>query len=97
MKKFMFLYKGFMQPTPEIGKAWMDWFEQVGDKMVDSGNPMTAGTEILNDGSVTELDFGLEALTGYSIINAETKEEAIEIAKTNPMITSVIVYELAKM
>lgn len=97
MKKFIFLYKGFMQPTPEIGKAWMDWFAEVGDKMADSGNPMAAGTEIKKDGSVTELAFDREALTGYSIINAESKEAALEIAKTNPMITSVIVYELTKM
>ncbi len=39
MKKFMFLYKGFVTPTPEIGQAWMEWFGQVGDKMTDSGNP----------------------------------------------------------
>jgi hypothetical protein len=51
----------------------------------------------MKDGSVKELGFGLEAFTGYSIINAESKEEALELAKTNPMITSVIVYELAKM
>ncbi len=86
-----------MTPTAEIGQAWMDWFAEVGDKMVDSGNPMTAGTEIMKDSSAKELEFGLDALTGYSIINAESKEEAIEIAKTNPMITSVVVYELAKM
>lgn len=97
MKKFMFLYKGFMTPTAEIGQAWMKWFEEVGDKMVDSGNPMAAGTEIMKDGSMNELEFGLEAFTGYSIINAESKEEALELAKTNPMITSVIVYELTKM
>jgi hypothetical protein len=97
MKKFMFLYKGFVTPTAEIGQAWMKWFEEVGDKMVDSGNPMSGGTEITKDGKATELAFGLEALTGYSIINAESKEVAIELAKTNPMITSVVVYELAKM
>ncbi len=96
MKKFMFLYKGFMQPTAEIGKAWMDWFEEVGDKMIDGGNPMSAGTEVTKD-NVTELDFGLEAFTGYSIINVESKEEAIALAKTNPMITSVVVYELGHM
>jgi hypothetical protein len=42
MNKFMFLYKGFVTPTPEIGRSWMEWFNQVGDRMVDSGNPMTA-------------------------------------------------------
>lgn len=97
MKKFMFLYKGYMTPTAEIGQAWMKWFEEVGEKMVDGGNPMTAGIEIMKDGSVKELEFGLDAFTGYSIINAENKDEAIEIAKTNPMITSVVVCELAKM
>ena len=24
MKKFMFLYKGFVTPSPEIGRAWME-------------------------------------------------------------------------
>jgi hypothetical protein len=97
MKKFIFLYKGFMQPTPEIGQAWMKWFEEVGDKMIDGGNPMAAGSEISKDGKVTELEFGLDAFTGYSIISAESKDEAIALAKTNPMITSVVMYELAKM
>lgn len=97
MKKFIFLYKGFVTPTAEIGQAWMKWFEEVGDKMVDSGNPMAAGTEITKNGEINELEFGLEAFTGYSIISAESKEEAIKLAKTNPMITSVVVYELGRM
>ena len=49
MKKFMFLYKGFVTPTSEIGQAWMEWFGQVGDKMTDSGNPMTGGVEVTPD------------------------------------------------
>jgi hypothetical protein len=57
----------------------------------------SATDAVMKYGSVKELGFGLEAFTGYSIINAESKEEALELAKTNPMITSVIVYELAKM
>lgn len=96
MKKFIFLYKGFETPTPEIGQAWMKWFEEVGDKMADSGNPMTSGVEVTKDGA-DEIKMDMEALTGYSIINAESKEEAIALAKTNPMINSVIVYELARM
>ena len=35
--------------------------------------------------------------TGYSIVNAESMKAAVELAKTNPMITSVLVYELARM
>ncbi len=96
MKKFLFLYKGYMTPTPEIGQAWMDWFASVGDAMVDSGNPMSAGVEVTNDG-VTDLDVGLDSFTGYSIINAEDRDAAIAVAKTNPMITSVVLYDLSQM
>lgn len=31
------------------------------------------------------------------MVNAETMDAAVELAKTNPMITSVVVYELAHM
>jgi hypothetical protein len=96
MNKFMFLYKGFVTPTPEIGRSWMEWFSQVGDSMADSGNPMTGGVEVTPD-DVNEIEPGTESFTGYSIVNAETMEAAVELAKTNPMITSVVVYELARM
>lgn len=96
MKKFMFLYKGYMAPTPEIGQAWMDWFASVGDRMVDSGNPMSLGAEVTPD-TVTPIETGLDSFTGYSIVNADSMDEAVELAKTNPMITGVTVYELARM
>ena len=96
MNKFMFLYKGFVPPTPEIGRSWMEWFSQVGDSMADSGNPMTGGVEVTPD-DVNEIELGTESFTGYSIVNAENMEAAVELAKTNPMITSVVVYELARM
>jgi hypothetical protein len=96
MRKFIFLYKGFVPPTPEIGRSWMDWFCQVGDSMADSGNPMTDGVEVTPAG-LHELTAGPESLTGYSIINAESRAAALELARTNPMITSVVVYELARM
>lgn len=96
VKKFLFLYKGFEQPTPEIGAAWMKWFGEVGDAMVDPGNPLSAGIEVTREGA-TALDFGLDALTGYSVIAAEDIDAALALAKTNPMITSVVVYELGHM
>lgn len=96
MNTYMFLYKGYVTPTPEIGKAWMDWFANVGDRMVDSGKPMSRGAEDSRN-DVSTIEAGLESFTGYSIINADSMDDAIELAKTNPMITSVIVYELSRM
>jgi hypothetical protein len=57
---------------------------------------MTRGVEVTPNG-VVQLEVGIESFTGYSIVNAESLEAAIELAKTNPMITSVVVYELARM
>jgi hypothetical protein len=96
MKKFLFLYKGFTPPTPEIGRAWTEWFNRVGPDMADSGNPMTGGVEVTPDG-VQQLELGPASFTGYSIINAENIDAAIDLAKTNPMITSVVIHELARM
>jgi hypothetical protein len=96
MKKFLFLYKGFVTPTPEIGRSWTEWFNRVGDSMADSGNPMTRGVEVTPNG-IHQLEPGPESFTGYSIINADGIDAAIELAKTNPMITSVVVHELARM
>ena len=92
MKKFLFLYYGFVTPTREIGEAWGKWFESVGDKFVDTGSPFGYGREITKSGT-KELTLDLEALTGYSIVNAADMDEAEEIAKTCPMITSIKVYE----
>ena len=96
MKKFVFLYYGFEPPTEEIKDAWKSWFASIGDKIVDSGNPFGAGREITPKGS-QELSLDNGAITGYSIINAESIDEAEEIAKGCPSATGVRVYEAVSM
>jgi hypothetical protein len=64
--------------------------------MVDSGHPLTAGVEVTHDG-VTQLPLGLDSFTGYSIVDAAGLDEAVALARTNPMVTSVVVHELARM
>ncbi len=96
MSTFLFLYKGYVTPTPEIGRDWMQWFESVGEHMVDSGHPMSGGAEVTPT-STTDLEVGVDSFTGYSVIEADDREAALALARTNPMITSVVVHELAKM
>ena len=96
MKKFVFMSVGFETPTPVIQKAWADWFASVGDKIVDSGSPLGAGREVTKTGT-KELPLGLDSITGYTIINAESLDEAEKIAKTCPIITSMRVYEARSM
>lgn len=96
MKKFVFFYYGHMQPTEENKQAWRKWFASIGDRIVDGGNPFGPGREIKSTGT-KELPVGMESLTGYSIINAESMDEAEKIAKACPSITGVRVYEAMSM
>jgi hypothetical protein len=95
MKKFVFLYYGFKEPTPEGMDAWNKWFASVGDKVVDSGNPFGSGKEITKTGS-KPLSQDENSTTGYSIFNAETIEEAEKIAQGCPA-TTIRVYEALPM
>jgi hypothetical protein len=96
MEKFVFLHVGFVPPTPEIGQAWMAWFESIKDKIVDSGSPFGPGREITKDGT-KDLSLDIDAFTGYTIINAADLDEATEIAATCPSITGIRVYPAMSM
>lgn len=96
MKKFVMFHFGFENPTPEIMGAWSKWFESIGDKIVDPGSPLGPGKEISRSGT-KDLPLGLESLTGYTVIRAESMDEAEKIAKTCPIITSMRIYEAMSM
>lgn len=96
MKKFVFLAVGYETPSKEIMDSWMKWFGEIKEHIVDSGNPFGPGKEITSNG-VTELPHDKEAITGYTIINAESMDEAVKIAEGCPIITSMRVYEAMSM
>ena len=93
MKRFMLLHFGFEKPTPEIMDAWAKWFESIGDRMVDKGG-FHGGAKEVSDAGTKDLPMGMESITGYNIINAESLEEAEQLAKHNPYIASIRVYEI---
>lgn len=92
MKKFLYLHYGFEKPTPEIMEAWGAWFESISGRMLDQGG-FGAGREISESGT-RDLPWDLDAITGYNLIEAESLEEAEELAKSNPFISSIRIYEL---
>ena len=74
MKKFVLLYHGRIERTPEVMDAWQRWFEKVGERFVDSGNPLGSCLEVTATGS-HEISPDEGAATGYSIISAESRDE----------------------
>ena len=89
----MLLHFGFEKPTPEIMEAWEKWFELVADKSVENGGFHGGAREVSHDGT-RDLPMAADSITGYSIINAESIDEAEQIARENPFIASIRVYEI---
>ena len=96
MKKFVFLYQGWGEPTDEVKAAWMSWFGEIGDSIVDSGNPFGAGREVTPTGS-KDLPMDSKATTGYTIVRAESIDDAEKLLANCPIMTSVQVYEAVSM
>ncbi|MEO6509246.1 MAG: hypothetical protein ABIO02_04785 [Patescibacteria group bacterium] len=96
MKKFVLLYVGMWEHTPEVMDGWKKWFEVLGNRVVDSGNPFGPGKEITKDGT-KELVQDENAVVGYTIINAESMEEVEKLAEQCPIITSLKIYEAMVM
>ena len=70
MKKFVFLFIGFIQPTPEIMQSWTQWIKSVEEKVADMGSGLSQGKEITKNGTI-ELPMDLDAITAYMVFNAE--------------------------
>ena len=92
MKKFVLLHFGFKQPTPEIMDAWNAWFESITDRTVENVG-FGAGREISKSGT-RDLPWDKDAITGYSVIKAESLDAAEKLAQTNPFISSIRIYEV---
>ena len=63
------------------------------DRSVEHGR-LRGGREI-SHGGTADLPMGMDSIAGYSIIDAESLDEAEKIARDNPFIASIRVYEIA--
>lgn len=96
MKKFLLLFYGYMEPTPEVMGAWQGWFATIGDRFVDSGNPLANCLEVTKSGS-REVSPADGAPTGYCLVSADSREDAERLLEGCPIITSVQVLEAMAM
>lgn len=92
MKKFVLVHYGFEQPTPEIMGAWGEWFESIEANTID--NLGFSGGREISDAGTKDLPMRSDSITGISIIEAESLDEAEEMARSNPYISSIRVYEV---
>lgn len=97
MKEFALIFRlkdlADFKPTPEQMQERMNWLAGIAsqNKLVDKGNTLLpfAGSaktirpdNMVTDGAYTEIK---EFISGYIVVRTETIDEAVEIAKANPV------------
>ena len=99
MKDFLFIFRADYNSLPKGSpeemqartKRYMDWIGSIAaqNKLTDRGNRMVPSGKVVRadnviaDGPYTEIK---ESIAGYSIIKAESIEEAAELAKDCPIL-----------
>jgi hypothetical protein len=98
MGKYVFLY--YIDHDAEAGDdaAWGGWFGRLGEKLIDGGNPFKHGGKAVSKEGVMDVQ-GAPA-TGYSIVSADSMDEATALTEGCPVIMgggAVCVYEALPM
>ncbi len=97
MKEFALIFRirdvADFKPTPEQMQERMNWLGGIAaqNKLVDKGNTLLPGTgsavtvkpdHVITDGPYTEIK---EFISGYIVVRAEDIDEAVAMAKGNPI------------
>jgi len=100
MAKYLFVYHGGKNPeseaeVAEVLDSWGAWFGSMGAAVIDGGNPVGMSCTINEDGSVTD-NGGSNPATGYSLIEASDRDDAIAKARGCPILSAEGTVELAE-
>ncbi|MFC1730716.1 YciI family protein [candidate division KSB1 bacterium] len=103
MPQYIITYIGGDKPSsPEEGKQhfakYKEWLSLLGDSAVSPANPLRNTSTVNSDGTVTT--GSTASMSGYTIIEADSMEAALEIAKACPFLDiggSLEVSELMQM
>jgi len=100
MAQYAIVYLGGDQPSsPEEGKQhmskYMDWLASLGDSAVSPANPLKNTSTVNSDGTVTT--GGTTTMSGYTIIEADSMESALSIAKSCPFLETGGSFEVSEL
>lgn len=86
MPKFVLAFRGGVPKSPEEGQKmmsdWTAWMEGLGEGLVDKGAGF--GKSRFLTSSDSEEQCG-DPLSGYSIVSASSIDEALDLARANPI------------
>ena len=89
MAQYIIVYLGGDQPsTPEEGRQhfakYQEWLTSLGDSAVSPMNPLKDTSTVNPDGTMT--DGSKTSMSGYTVIEAQSMDAALEAAKACPFL-----------
>ncbi len=99
MSQFLIVYLGGDQPkSPEEGQKafaeFQQWVSALGDAFI-AMKPIKDTHTLNPDGSITES--GNIGMSGYNIIEADSMEQALEMARTSPFLDTNGTLEVSEL
>ncbi len=100
MNEFLLIIKGMgpANPSPEemqkALEAYMNWAGSLGKQYIDGQRLEPSGAHLTGDTIATDGPFleSKEIIAGYVIISAKNLDEAVEIAKSSPLLEHCEIY-----
>lgn len=81
MTCYLLLYTG-PPPANPTHEGWPDWFDTIGDALVDAGSPIRNGFVLRSDGSTSDVT---SPPLGYGIVEAEDRVRALDLLGDHPL------------
>ena len=102
MPEYVFAYHGGKMPeSPDEGarqrERFSEWLSGLGDAVVNPGTPLGKSKTVSSTGVADGA--GANAMMGFSILQAESMDAALEMAQSCPFVDvgSIVVSEAMKM
>ena len=101
MAKYVFAYHGVSggpaskEEMKKVMDAWGAWFGSMGSAVIDAGNPVGKSSTVKADGSLAS-GGGANPLSGYSLIECASLDDAHKKAKGCPILKSGGSIEIAQ-
>jgi hypothetical protein len=97
--KYIYIYYGGVAENSGTAEEWGAWFGQLDIKLMDGGNQFAENAQAVSKDGVMAID--KMPATGYSIVEADSMDDATSMAKDCPLMKSgdgaVCVYEALPM
>ncbi len=100
MSQYVIVYLGGEEPSsPEEGQKrfskYMEWLSSLGDSAVSPANPLKNTNTVNSDGTVTT--GSTTSMSGFTVIEADSIEAALSIAKACPFLDTGGTLEVSEL